>query len=104
MLGRFLEVSVSCPDVLESIHAFEALGFREIPVGDVWSHPYAVVSDGRLNIGLHRYDFDSPSLTFVQSDLQKWRDAYRVQASNWPLKNSPASRSMRWALSRPAGR
>jgi hypothetical protein len=79
MLGRFLEVSVSCPDVLESIHAFEALGFREIPVGDVWSHPYAVVSDGRLNIGLHRYDFDSPSLTFVQSDLQKWRDAYRVQ-------------------------
>lgn len=79
MLGRFLEVSVSCPDVLRSIHAFEALGFVEIPVGDVWSHPYAVMSDGRLNIGLHRYDFDSPSLTFVQSDLEKWRDAYRVQ-------------------------
>ena len=78
MLGRFLEVSLSSPDVLESIGTFARLGFREIPVGDVWSHPYAVVSDGTLNVGLHRYDFDSPALTFVQHDLEKWIDAYRV--------------------------
>jgi hypothetical protein len=78
MLGKFLEVSVSCADVLKTINAFTELGFREIPVGDVWSHPYAVVSDGTLNIGLHRYDFESPALTFVQHDLEKWIDAYRV--------------------------
>ena len=79
MLGRFLEVSLSCRDVLETLRSFEALGFIEVPTGDVWSHPYAVVSDGRLNVGLHRYDFDSPSLTFVQSDLDHWIEAYRVQ-------------------------
>ncbi len=78
MLGRFLEISVSCPDVLETLHAFNEIGFREIPVGDVWSHPYAVVSDGRLNIGLHRYEFESPSLTFVQQDLNQWIAGYRA--------------------------
>lgn len=78
MLGRFLEISVSCSDVLAAMNDFIELGFREIPVGDVWSHPYAVVSDGTLNIGLHRYDFDSPSLTFVQADLDQWIGAYRM--------------------------
>lgn len=79
MLGRFLEISLSCRDVLDSLRQFEALGFVEVPVGEIWSHPYAVASDGRLNIGLHRYDFDSPSLTFVQSDLNQWIEAYRLQ-------------------------
>lgn len=79
MLGRFLEVSLSCEDVLKTLREFEALGFIEVPTGDVWDHPYAVVSDGRLNVGLHRYSFDSPSLTFVQSDLDHWIEAYRVQ-------------------------
>ncbi|MFK8014859.1 MAG: hypothetical protein AB8G17_05430 [Gammaproteobacteria bacterium] len=78
MLGRFLEISVSCTDVLETLHAFTEIGFREIPVGDVWTHPYAVVSDGTLNIGLHRYDFDSPSLTFVQQNLDQWIAGYRA--------------------------
>jgi catechol 2,3-dioxygenase-like lactoylglutathione lyase family enzyme len=69
MLGRFLEVSIHAPEPLESLAFYERLGFTQAAVGDTWSHPYAVVTDGRLFLGLHRYEFPSPSLTFVQPDL-----------------------------------
>jgi catechol 2,3-dioxygenase-like lactoylglutathione lyase family enzyme len=38
-------------------------------VGDAWSHPYAVVTDGRLHLGLHGTAFESPTLTWVQPGL-----------------------------------
>jgi hypothetical protein len=69
MIGRFLELSVRADDMLASIEFYERLGFRQLEVGETWSHPYAVLSDGRLPIGLHRYDFESPSLTFVLPEL-----------------------------------
>jgi hypothetical protein len=70
MLGRFLEVSVHAPGVLESLDFYRRLGFSEATVGETWSHPYAVVTDGRLAIGLHDYEFASPALTFVKPDLR----------------------------------
>ena len=69
MLGRFLELSVHAPAILESIDFWEQLGFRQVETNDVWTHPYAVVSDGTLVLGLHAYAFDSPALTFVRPDL-----------------------------------
>lgn len=69
MLGRWLEVSVHAPDILESLGFYKTLGFTELGVGDVWRHRYAVVSDGDLCIGLHDREFESPVLTFVQPDL-----------------------------------
>lgn len=69
MLGRFLELSVYAPSVLESLEFYQKLGFTQAEVGDSWSHPYGVVTDGRVFIGLHQYEFDSPSLTFVKPDL-----------------------------------
>lgn len=69
MLGRFLEISIHAPDILESLAFYERLGFTQAQVGDTWRHPYAVVTDGRLFIGLHGYEFPSPALTFVQPDL-----------------------------------
>lgn len=71
MLGRFLEVSVQTHNALESLEFYQRLGFSSAEVGETWSHPYAVVTDGRIFIGLHQYEFDSPSLTFVKPDL--WR-------------------------------
>lgn len=71
MLGRFLEFSVQTPDILDSLGFYKALGFNELSIGDVWSHKYAVVSDGDLCIGLHDRVFDSPALTFVRSKLAK---------------------------------
>ena len=75
MLGRFLEISVHAPSVLESLEFYQKLGFTQAEVGAAWSHPYAVVTDGRLFIGLHEYEFDSPALTFVKPDLWRHIDA-----------------------------
>lgn len=71
MLGRFLEVSVHAPDVQESLAFYESLGFVQAQVGDTWSHPYAVVTDGRLYLGLHAFEFESPALTWVHPDLAR---------------------------------
>lgn len=71
MLGRFLELSLHAPAILDSLAFYERLGFSQAAVGEVWQHPYGVVTDGRLCIGLHRYEFPSPALTFVQPDLER---------------------------------
>ena len=70
-IGRFLEFGVRTPDILESLHFYRSLGFTELDCADVYSHKYAVVSDGELCIGLHDSEFDSPSITYVQADLAK---------------------------------
>ena len=70
-LGQYLEFSVRTPDILASLSFYKTLGFTELQIGDVWSHKYAVVSDGVLCIGLHDREFDAPSITFVQQDLAK---------------------------------
>lgn len=70
-LGRFLEFSVSTPDVLESLGFYKTLGFIELDSGDMWSHKYAVVSDGLLNIGLHEREFYAPAATYIRENLAK---------------------------------
>lgn len=70
MIGRFLEVSVHAPDVLASLEFYEQLGFVQAPTGEAWPYPYAVVTDGRIGIGLHRQELPgSPLLAFVLPEL-----------------------------------
>jgi catechol 2,3-dioxygenase-like lactoylglutathione lyase family enzyme len=71
MLGRFLEVSVYTPAILESIAFYAALGFQQASTNETWTYPYAVMTDGRLFIGLHQQVIKSPALCFVQSDVAK---------------------------------
>ena len=71
LLGRFLEFSIQTPDVVESLGFYKLLGFQELEVGDVWSHKYAVVSDGELNIGLHDREQGGAAITFVHHDLAR---------------------------------
>ena len=66
MLDHWLEFSVRSDDILESLSFYKSLGFVELETGETWTHRYAVVSDGDINIGLHDREFDSPALTFVQ--------------------------------------
>ena len=76
MIGRFLEVSVHAPDVLASLEFYEALGFSQAATGEAWPYPYAVVTDGRLGIGLHQRELQqSPLLSFVLPDLHRHLDA-----------------------------
>ena len=68
MLGKFLEFSVSTPDILASLQFYRQLGFSDAEAGETWRHPYAVVTDGRIYIGLHERD-TAPALTFVRTDI-----------------------------------
>lgn len=69
-LGRFLEISIGTRVIRESLDFYESLGFVQAAVGETWPHPYAVVTDGHLFIGLHGRDMASPSLTFVLPELR----------------------------------
>lgn len=71
MHGRFLEVSLATSDIAAALQFYERLGFHQLPVNDIWTHPYAVLTDGRLCIGLHESTLPSPMLTFVQPELQR---------------------------------
>jgi len=70
-LGAFLELSVRTTDILESLGYYKSLGFTELEIGEVWSHKYAVLSDGVLCIGLHDREFDAPAIAFVRQNLAK---------------------------------
>jgi catechol 2,3-dioxygenase-like lactoylglutathione lyase family enzyme len=69
MLGRFLELSVPTPDVRASLQFYLELGFAQAEVGEAWPHAYAVVTDGRICLGLHEDGAAQWSLTFVRPGL-----------------------------------
>ncbi len=69
MLGQFLEISIATPDIRASVEFYEALGFTQCRTGDTWPHPYGVLTDGRIHLGLHQYRFASPSITCVRAGI-----------------------------------
>ncbi len=79
MLGRFLELSVAANPIGESFEFYQSLGFGSVQTSDILIHPYAVVDDGRLCVGLHDRDSDEPRLTFVRLDLKNYSRALRRQ-------------------------
>jgi catechol 2,3-dioxygenase-like lactoylglutathione lyase family enzyme len=71
LLGRFLEFSLCTPDIQASLDFYGKLGFSEAQVGETWTHPYCVVTDGRISLGLHQHSLQEPTLTFVKPGLLK---------------------------------
>lgn len=69
MFGRLLEISLAAPDIAASVRFYESLGFTQLATTDTWSHPYGVLSDGRLQLGLHQWSKPTPLLSFVQPEL-----------------------------------
>lgn len=69
MLGRFLEIGIRTEDIRASVEFYERLGFTQAQTGDTWQHPYGVLTDGRLYLGLHQTRLDSPTLTFVRPQI-----------------------------------
>jgi hypothetical protein len=69
--GRFLELAVPSGDILRSLGFYRALGFSELGTGDIRRWHYAVVSDGRVAIGLHAGDIAEPTLAFVRPNLER---------------------------------
>ena len=87
MLGRFLEFSLAAPDVQASLDFYLGLGFSSAEVGDAWPHPYAVVTDGRIYLGLHQEPIPAPSLTFVKPDLLKYLDALEQKGIEFEFRH-----------------
>ena len=69
MLGRFLEYSIPTADVRASLEFYDRLGFSSAEVGETWPHAYAVVTDGRIHLGLHGVADAPAALTFVKPQL-----------------------------------
>ena len=69
MLGKFHEISVETADIAESVAFYERLGFTQVGTTDTWQHPYGVMTDGKLFLGLHQFKFPSPTITYVRPDV-----------------------------------
>jgi catechol 2,3-dioxygenase-like lactoylglutathione lyase family enzyme len=69
LLGTFHEFSVAVDDVRAAVEFYERLGFTQATTTDTLTHPYGVLTDGRLFIGLHRRAGPSPVLTFVRPGI-----------------------------------
>jgi catechol 2,3-dioxygenase-like lactoylglutathione lyase family enzyme len=76
MLGTFHEISITTRDISASVQFYEALGFHHCVTGDIWPHPYGVMTDGRVFLGLHEYRFPSPSITCVRADIARYVPDY----------------------------
>jgi hypothetical protein len=87
VLGRFLEFSVAAPDIQASLDFYLSLGFSSAEVGDAWPHPYAVVTDGRICLGLHQEPIPAPSMTFVKPDLLKHLDALEQKGIEFEFRH-----------------
>lgn len=66
LLGTFHELSLAVPDVRASVDFYERLGFSQASTTDTYQHPYGVLTDGRLVIGLHQRPGPATVLTFVR--------------------------------------
>jgi catechol 2,3-dioxygenase-like lactoylglutathione lyase family enzyme len=69
VLGKFHEISIETADIAESVAFYERLGFSQCGTTDTWPHPYGVMTDGKLFVGLHQFKFPSPTLTWVHPDV-----------------------------------
>ena len=87
MLGRFLEFSVATPDIRASLDFYTKLGFTQAEAGDAWPHPYVVVTDGRICLGLHQDTSPAPSMTFVKPGLLKHLDALEELAVQFDFRH-----------------
>lgn len=76
MLGRFLEVSLLTPDIRASLDFYTKLGFSTADVGETWRHPYAVVTDGRIYLGLHQQLVPEFAVTFVKPNVLRHLDEW----------------------------
>lgn len=64
--GRFHELSLATGDIRASVEFYERLGFSQTATTDTYAHPYGVLTDGRIYLGLHQRHGASPTLTFVR--------------------------------------
>ncbi len=80
-IGQLLEISLPVDDPGHALSAFRALGLREIQVADFAPGARAVVSDGRLALGLYDGELEGPAVTFVRPDLHRHMPAIETSGA-----------------------
>jgi catechol 2,3-dioxygenase-like lactoylglutathione lyase family enzyme len=75
-LGRFHELSLAADDIRASVEFYERLGFSQATTADTFAHPYGVLTDGRLFLGLHQRAASPPTLTFVHAGIAECVPAF----------------------------
>ena len=103
MFGRFLEFSLACPDVLESLRFYQRLGFADLPVNDVRKRKYAVVSDGTFCIGLHGERLEAPALSFVRDNVAGFARELETKGSQPTFVHTGSEEFHELGLLDPAG-
>jgi predicted lactoylglutathione lyase len=85
--GRFHELSLATDHIRDSVQFYERLGFSQAPTTDTYSHPYGVLTDGRLYLGLHQRHAHSPTLTFVRPGIAASLDEFTARGIELTLRN-----------------
>jgi hypothetical protein len=85
--GRFHELSLATEHIRDSVQFYERLGFSQAPTTDTYSHPYGVLTDGRLYLGLHQRHAHSPTLTFVRPGIAASLDEFTARGIDLTLRN-----------------
>ncbi|MEP7242149.1 MAG: hypothetical protein ABI885_00535 [Gammaproteobacteria bacterium] len=88
MLGRFHELSVATTDIRESVEFYERLGLTQAATNDTWTHPYGVLTDGRIFLGLHQLRIASPTLTFVRAGVAEIATQLETHGVQLDLRNT----------------
>jgi len=66
---HFLELSIPTDDIQASLNFYRRLGFVELEAGEIRSYYYAVVTDGKIALGLHGSGPEEPAIAFVRQNL-----------------------------------
>lgn len=86
--GRFHEISLATRDIRASVEFYERLGFSHAATGDTFSHPYGVLTDGRLYLGLHQRYSASPTLTFVRPGIAAHLEEFTARGIELTLRHT----------------
>ena len=84
--GRFHELSLVTDDIRASVEFYERLGFSQAATADTYGHPYGVLTDGRLCLGLHQRQAPSPTLTFVRAGIAGCLDEFAARGIELTLR------------------
>jgi len=89
-LGQLLELAIPTRDIAASVLFYERLAFSQRLTGDAWPHPYGVLGDGRIHLGLHQLSspdgaqpreavplLEGPTPCFVHPELARHAEQLR---------------------------
>lgn len=103
MIGRFHEIGIETTDIRESVEYYERIGFTQATTGDIWPHPYGVLTDGRIFIGLHQRQSASVSVTFVREGIARHAAVFESRGIELELLNASDEQFNQLAFRDPAG-